>query len=64
MNNEAAFFLYGNLDVKLAYKYFKIPDECLLIKEQEKTYIENLHLLNQQYQACLRKYKIFFLINK
>jgi len=64
MNNEAAFFLYKDANVNLTYKSFAIPDECLLIKEREGINIENLHLLNQQYQECLIKYKIFFLNNK
>ena len=52
MNNEAALFLYKGLDINLNYKTFTTPDEC------------SRAISTQQFEECLRKYKIFFLKKK
>lgn len=67
MNDEAAFFLYGDKQVHLDYADFEPPEECGLIREERLKKIKLLYPMEETdalyrlYQDCLERNKIFFL---
>lgn len=64
MNSEAAFIIYNDLSIKLAYGDFPVPKMCEAIMTKKKYSLEELPAIQLLYNQCLKDNNIYFLNNK
>lgn len=63
MNSEAAFIIYNDLSIKLAYGDFPVPKMCEVIMTKKKYSLEELPKIQLLYNQCLKDNNIYFLNN-